>query len=283
MVPMSKATEIFDYVDYRKFLSDRVMKLRGDPSFNVRSFAAQAGLRAPGYLKMVIDGKRNLTVDTIEKFCRALAIQGRERLFFEKLVLYNQATDPDLKCQYFNDLTLLKPRSRGNLPDSRLNRYLGNPHYAMIREMVALRDFREDAKWIARRLSLPLRPAEVREAIEVLLTLGLLRRTKGRKLEQAAGMVQTEGRDTQSAEAYHFHESVLNLSRRALAVLPQEERHFHAMTLPLPKKMFPEIINEFYLFRDRVMARANQLGVAPDEVFQTSFQFFPLTKKGGVS
>lgn len=280
---MSREAEIFDYVDYRRLLSDRVNRLRSEPSFNVRSFAAQAGLRAPGYLKMVIDGKRNLTVDTVEKFCRALGIQGRERLFFEKLVLYNQATDPDLKRQYFDDLMTLKPRSRGNLSETKLDRYLSHPHYALIREMVALGDFREDAKWIARRLSLPLRPAEVREAIEALVALGLLKRGKNGKLEQAETMVKTEGRDTQAAEAYHFHESVLNLSRRALATLPQEERHFHAMTLPLPKKMFPEIINEFYQFRDRVLAKANNAGAAPDEVFQTSFQFFPLTKKGGVS
>lgn len=278
-----QAGALFKYLDYRQYLAELTSALKQEKKFNLRRFAREAGIKAPGYLKMVTSGKRNITLETAQKFCRALNIKGREKVYFEKLVLYNQTTDPDLKKEYFDELVALRPRSAHFVVEKKQNRYFSRPYYVVIRELVSLKDFKEDYKWIAKRCQPRISPAEAKEAIEALLKLGLLARDSSGRLKQTKNFIQTEDRDTQVAEAYHFHEAVLNMARHSLAELKQEERNYYALTLPLPKKMFGEIIDEFYEFRDRILNRAQENKEKPEEVYQINFQLFPVTKKEGES
>lgn len=272
--------EIYNYLDYRAFLRDSVQELKGARRWNLRRFAKLAGVKAPGYLKMVTDGRRNLTVKTAEKFCRALDLKGREKKYFVTLVCYNQTTNPDRKNEYGNRLHKLRPRTDRYLVGKHQFRYFSRPHYVCIREMVTLKDFREDPKWIARRCFPPISPAEARTAIDVLLDLGFLARDENCRLIQKEDFVHTEDVNTQAFEAYHFHEAMIDLARHALTQLPQEERNYYALTVPMPQTLYKEVIQEFYAFRDRVLEKtAAAGGTGSDEVFQINFQLFPLTRK----
>lgn len=272
---------VYAYLDYRQFLKDLTRSLKASKQFNVREFARKAQIKAPGYLKMVVDGQRQLTEGMIHKFCRALAISGKEKVYFEKLVRYNQTRDPDLKAAYLEDILALQPRSSNFVLSKKQNRYFSRPHYVCIREMVALSDFREDPKWIAKRCLPRIRSAEVKEAIDTLLELGLLKRSQGGKLRQTEDFISTQDFNTQVIETYHFHEAMLNKARHALGNLSQAERNYYALTLPMTKKLYDEAIQEFYAFRDRIAQKVNDEQAGYDEVYQINFQLFPVTKKRG--
>lgn len=276
---VSLKTDVFRYLDYRRFLMDITQELREKANFNVRLFAKKAGLKAPSYLKMVMDGRRNVTVETAHKFCRALEVTGRQELYFEKLVLYNQTTDPDLKKRYLEELIILLPRSPHFVLEKQQSRYLSRPHYVSLREMVVLKDFKEDYKWIAERLNPPISPQEAKEAVQALLELGLLKRDQAGKLMQAQDCILTEDKNTKLVQAYHFHEAMIDKARHALGHIPQKERNYYCLTLPLPLEMFDEIVKAFYEFRDKIVNLASQGGKNFDEVYQINFQFFPLTQK----
>lgn len=273
------AISIYSYLDYRSFLRDYTAELKLTRRFRVRDFAQQAGIKAPGYLKMVIDGQRNLTADTAEKFCRALGLTGRARSYFRALVSYNQGTDPDLKRQAFQDLTRLRPRTSTFQSTARENRYFSRPYYVCIREMVALKDFQEDPKWIARRCFPTISPAQAKEAIETLLELGLLKRDRRGRLQHTEDFLQTDDVQTQAAETYHFHEAVLDKARHALTQLPQDERNYYALTVPLPRALYQEIMQDYYAFRDRLLKKIAASSADFDEVYHINFQLFPATRK----
>lgn len=274
------ALSIYNYLDYRQFLKDLTRSLKKEKRFNLVRFAAQAGLRAPGYLKMVVDGQRDLTPETAKKFCKALDIRAREKDYFEALVLYDQATDPDEKKERFEELVSLRPRSSDFVTEKRFARYFSKPEHVFIREMVGLKDFREDSKWIKRRLIPRVSPAEIRRAIETLLELGILGRDEKGTLGQRQDVLKTEDRNTQVAEAFQYHEAMIDTARRVMGLLGPEERHLHAMTLPLPREAYQAIVNEYYVFRDRVMELMKNAGGPAEEVYQINFQLFPVTKKG---
>ena len=142
-----------------------------------------------------------------------------------------------------------------------------------------LKDFKEDTKWIAARCFPKISPSEAKEALETLLKLGLLKRDSNGKLIQSEEFIQTEDIQTQVAEAYHYHEAVIDKARHALAALPQDERNYYALSLPLPKKMYQEIIKDFYEFRDKIVDKIHKCEEDFDDVYQINFQLFPLTKK----
>lgn len=272
---------IYDYLDFRVFLADMTKELKQRGGFDLRSFAKKAGLKSPGFLKMVIDGKRHVVESTARGFCEALNVIGREQEYFVLLVMYAQEQDPDVKFDLFEKIMSLRPRSLSYQMQKRQSRYFSRPYYVCIREMVALHDFREDPQWIAKRCFPKIRPSQAEEAIKTLLELGLLRRDENGKLLQTEDFIQTQDSIKAGIEAYHYHESVLDKARHALGLLPQDERNYYALTLPLPKSLYNEFIQDFYDFRDRMVQKLNCLSkeVSLEEVFQINFQFFPLTRR----
>ena len=60
---------IFEYIDYRRYLKDYYdFQKKTKKYFSYRFFAQKAGINSPILLKMVFDGKRNLSRKTLEKF-----------------------------------------------------------------------------------------------------------------------------------------------------------------------------------------------------------------------
>jgi len=278
-IEIDMKTDIFSYVDYRVFLKDFTQELKNKKSFNLRAFAKKANIKAPGYLKLVIEAKRNLTDETAKKFARALELKGKELKYFLNLVTYNQTKDPDVKKKCFDKIIKLRPRSHDFLKEKKMNRYFSRHYYVTIREMVVLKDFKEDYKWIAKRCFPKISPTEAKKAVKTLLELGLLKRNECGNLEQTESFVQTQDKQNQLAETYQYHEAVLDKARHALGTLPQEERNYYALTLPLPEDMYDDIISEYYAFRDKIVKMVNDRGGKFDEVYQVNFQLFPVTKK----
>jgi len=52
---------VYAYLDYRAFLRDYYAERKAaSRAFSYRAFSKRAGVSAPNYLKLVIDGKRSL-------------------------------------------------------------------------------------------------------------------------------------------------------------------------------------------------------------------------------
>jgi uncharacterized protein (TIGR02147 family) len=100
--------ELTQYTDYRLFLKDWLQEAKLKKGFSLRRFAARAGLGSPGYLLMVIDGKRNLGEEGLERFMYGMKLMGEDRLFFRNLVLWNQADTDEQRSLYEGKLALLR-------------------------------------------------------------------------------------------------------------------------------------------------------------------------------
>lgn len=275
--PTKPKTNIFLYSDFRPYLKDLVQELKKlRKGFTMRYFAEMAGFGSPSYLKMVMDGERTLTKKSIDKFCDTLEIKGREREYFILLVDFNQSKDPDEKRALYEQLKKLRPRVTFSKLKKDQRRYLENDYYACIREMVLLKDFKEDAKWIAAKCLPRISPAEAREALTTLLDLNLLKHDESGKLIQSEPVVDT-GPNNEMIEAFSFHEAVLNKARKYLSYLEQEKRNFNALTIPIPSHLEPEINKRMDSFLDEILELINAEGLHYDSVYQMNMQFFPVT------
>ncbi len=74
---MNIPSNIYNFSDYRDFLKDRYRQLKeADPVFSFRHFSKQAGFGSPNYLKLVMDGKRNLSAEAVFKFAKGLRLDN---------------------------------------------------------------------------------------------------------------------------------------------------------------------------------------------------------------
>ncbi len=209
-------------------------------SFSHRYFAKKAGLSTSNFLYLVIEGKRNLTEETIQRFAEAVGLSKRESCFFEAAVQFNQTKDPHEKDQAFEKMMTFPEYREARIITAKQYDYLAQWYHPVIRELAHLNDFQEDAVWIAKKLNHKVSREEVRDALELLKELGYLVRDIHGRLQPADPTLMSDS-DVLGAARLMFHDQMMELGRSSLK-RPSEERDISALTLTVNGKILKGII-----------------------------------------
>lgn len=269
--------KIFSYLDYRKFLKeafDHLKKTRR--GITHRSLCKKAGFSSPNFLKLVMEGERNLTAQSLPKVSEAFELRGKEAQFFEALVFFNQAKTVEEKDQRYEQLKgLRKDLSLKRIEHGQFE-YFERWYAVAIREMISLKDFREDPEWISARLQGKLTPTEVGKTIVLLERLGLVSRNEKGDLIASQPSVST-GDEVSSLAVYRFHQAMLEKAQEALKETPREQRDVSSVTVAISKEQFQKIKNKIQLFRKEILEMAQDTQEA-ETVYQLNIQFFNLSE-----
>jgi uncharacterized protein (TIGR02147 family) len=279
----NQAPSVYDFTDYREYLKCFFdFKKLTNPAYSASLFARKAGLgsNSRGYLKLVIENKRNLSAQTIRSFSEALGLNAQESLYFENLVLFNQSDRNQDKKYYFERLMASNKGGRSEQLELMKSQYayVTNWYYVAIREMVAIKGFKEDPTWIASQLRGKIKKEEVAQAIKDLLTLGLLLRDPTTlELKQSEPLVKIAG-GVFDAYLQNFHLQMIERSKESLLDDEYETRQASGVTLSCAVDRLPEIKKVIAKFRDELTEKFGVDILSPDSVVQISIQMFQLTQ-----
>lgn len=269
--------DVFDYLDYRAFLGDAYLDLKANQrGFSYRWFARRAGMSSPNFLKLVIDGKRNLSPASAGSFAEALGLAERETEFFANLVLFDQAESAADKNKYFESIGRFRKHTRVRKLERDTFDYLSHWYYPAIRELVGCKGFNENPDWIAETLVPRISTRQAQKAIEVLLALGVLERDECGALVQGDALLST-GAEVRSLGVGNFHRQMMARAADSIESIDRSEREISGLTVALSEKSFA-------LFKDRIQKlRAELLDLSShedqaDRVVQFNFQAFPLAR-----
>ena len=130
--------DIFNYTDYRAFLADFYKEAKKTKSISLRAFSKKAGFTSPNYLKMVMDGDRNLTEESITRFVSALELNKQEEEFFRNLVLFNQAKSHAKKNLYYQNLLRCRKFSQFKPIEKDQYVFYSAWYHPVVRELVTM-------------------------------------------------------------------------------------------------------------------------------------------------
>ena len=276
---------IFEYLDYRRYLSDYIEDRR-TRGISARAIGRKLGYKSPSYLSLIIEGKRNIGVTMIVHLIELFAFRGTERDYFENLVHFNQADRPSEQSYYWERLLASRKFVKIKQISEDQHEYFSKWYYAAIRELVLLPDFKNDPDWIARTLvpNIPVKAA--REAMELLLKLGLVHMANGK-------FVQTDRNIGTPPEAHAsivrgIHNDMLERAKDALTLHKLGDVEFSALTAAASKEQIAKIKQALREFRAKVHAdlcgesitdpEAPPSTTPPNAVYQLNIQLFPLSR-----
>jgi uncharacterized protein (TIGR02147 family) len=274
----SGPVSVFDFLDYRAFLRayyEAAKKRRGGYSF--RTFAKRAGLKSPNFFKLVMDGQRNLGVDSVARFAEALDLENEEQTFFADLVAFAQADDNTEKNRVFERIAASRRFRSARRIDSMVHEYLSHWYHPVIRELVVRADFERDPKWIASTLRPEITPRQAAQSMALLLELGLVtdNRETG-KLELNNPTLTTE-HEVSSIGAANFHRQMMERAGASIDTVPAALRDLAALTVCISPHVATEVKRRIHQFREAL----TELCDAETEgkiVYQLNVQWFPLTR-----
>ena len=270
--------QIRTYLDYRVFLKDfyEAKKLNSQ-DFSYRVFARMAKINSPSHFKLVVDGKRNLTQATTEKYAKAIGFKNKhDKNFFELLVKYDQEADHTKKVETFKTI-LSEKKKKGLSPlASEQFDFLSKWHYVAIYVLVGVNGFKSDPDWIASRLIKKISTANIEKAINDLIKIGLLEFDVKNGLRQANGALDTTD-EINTLAAIPYHENMMSLASQYLHEGDWRLREFNGATIPMNAQTLELLKDKMRSFRKEVNQLTDEIEDSTD-VYQMNIQLFPLTE-----
>ncbi|MBI2392625.1 MAG: TIGR02147 family protein [Deltaproteobacteria bacterium] len=276
------SVNVFEFLDYRAFLRayyDSEKKRR--PAFSHRFFSRQAGLRSPNFLKLVMDGERNLGPDTVPKFAQAIGLTGEAASFFTDLVAFNQAETVADKNRAFERISASRRFRSARRIEGDLFQYLSHWYYPAIRELAARADFQESPRWIAGQLRPKIPVAEADKALTLLLSLGLLvRDEKTGKIVRGEPTLTTEHQVVTTLAVRNFHRQMLERASDSIETVKSHRRDLAALTVCVRPETAAIVKERIHRFREELTAICDA-DDAGSVVYQLNVQWFPLSVTPG--
>jgi uncharacterized protein (TIGR02147 family) len=147
-------------------------------------------------------------------------------------------------------------------------------YYMAILNLIRLKSFKNDSAWIAARIGIT--SAQVKDAIERLLRVGILEDRDGRLHRTHAAFTTIDGAANPAVRKSHFQ--TLELAMRSLECDAVEERDFTWLTMTIRRERLPEMRDFIRRFEDEFALRFGA-DEGADEVYRMGLQVFPLTKR----
>lgn len=270
---------IFDYFDYRKYLSDYYHHQKAvTPHFSHRFFLAKAGMRGPNFLKNIIDGKKNLSQEGIKKFARALDLPARASHYFADLVMFNQTKSLTKKKNYYHRLARCLHNSNVRLLPQNQYEYFSHWYTIAVREYLHCHRFRDDYEALARSIRPKISVKQARKAVALLERLQLIARGDDGYYKLADTMVTT-GPEVAGLGALEYHKSMLDLGKKALVSFPARERYMHGITGSFSGETFSKVKTVIDAARKQILELIDS-DTGNRRVYHVGMQLFPLSSSG---
>lgn len=289
--PPTVAPIIAEYMDYRKMLQDFYLFRRDQSKKQIRpysysTFAAAANIKSPNYLKMIIEGKRNLSPEMIGRFAKAMGLHKADADQFRLLVQFNQSADTSERNLILNSLSEMRVENQMKAGEidrkawDRLPSWVAWVLYALLDQ--ANVDFRIET--LHGLLRGKAKNDEIEAALKSLVDTGEVTFDPETKI-YAKSKNRAESHDEIPVALIRKLQSQLMLL--GLESLYQDnptEREFGTLTLALTQHEFEEL--RFKLRQMRKQAHKdisiNRMTTQGDRVYQLNLQLFPVSEKSEV-
>lgn len=280
--------KLADYMEYRQFLADwfayrRKLSAKEIRPYGYQMFSAAANIKSPNYLKMIIEGRRNLSDDMVGKFGKALGFQKEQTEEFRYLVHWNQATDPVERNVYLKKLSELRVEKK--LRSGEIDRKTWDkiPNWVawVLYAMVDQEGVKFDLASLKKTLRGKASEHEIDEALKSLLAGGELVRDEATGVISKSRNLIESPEDVPVALIRKLQAQLMLLGLESLYQDAATDREFGTLTMSLTKAEFEEVKFKLRqmrksLHKDNTVARGQGLG---ERVYQLNIQLFPVTNR----
>jgi len=283
----SQGPLLADYLDYRKYLADfyayRKLKSQRDlRPYNYQMFSAAADIKSPNYLKMIIEGRRNLSDDMILKFAKALGLNKEQTEEFALLVQFGQTSETATRNIFLKKISELRVGQKLRSGEIDQKTWDKIPNWAawIIYAMVDMEGVKFNVPTLRKLLRGKASEDEIETALNSLISSGeLVRDADTGEIKKARNLVESPD-DIPVALVRKLQTQLMYLGLESLYQDQATEREFGTLTMCMTKEEFEEVKFKLRqtrkaIHKDNSNARMKGKG---EKVYQLNIQLFPVTE-----
>jgi uncharacterized protein (TIGR02147 family) len=277
---ISAHTDFREYL--RAFYDFKVHQHRNSfGAYSYKTFSAAADIKSPNYLKLIMDGERNLSPATARKFARALGLDKEGATEFLLLVQYGQALDPLERNRHLKALSEFRMKKRikaGEITGQQVDEaplWVSWVLHALADQKGA--DF--SIEGLKDAMNGRVSSDDIRRSFQKLLDSGALEidPETGRIRK---GLMPAVQEDIPQETIRKIQSELMYLGMEALLNGKSNEREVGTLTVCLTEGEFEKLKFDLRHLRKRVLkdALVARESAPGDRIYQLNIQMFPLTK-----
>jgi len=265
---------IQNYNDYRSYLRYRLTeKIRENPQYSLRAFSKQLAL-APGFVSDILNGRKNISIQSISKIVEGLKLNATEATYFNLLVQLESATTQESKLKITKTLESLYATRKSVCLNLDHFRIISDWYHVAILEMATSTDFVLNAVSISKNFEIS--KLEAQAALDRLLRLDLLELDlSGRyKKTNSSLLAQSEG---PNEGLRRFHRQMLQKAIECLETQSNKEKFVGSETVAFDANMLPQVrdaLEECFTKIVNIAKKSNK----KNSIYHLGIQFFKINK-----
>ena len=269
---------IIEYTDFRMFMRDYYEERKRTSAFSWREFAKIAGFVSPSYLKMVCEGKTNLSKVTMGRVADAIGLAGHEVDYFEAMVQFGNAKTDDVKKKFLEKMQSIAFDHKVRIVDKDAFEYYDSWKNPVVRELAPLMPGAMPGE-IAKACTLEVSAIDVRKSLQFLVRAGFLEQAQENVYRQTEKSVEGSKEGLPLA-IRSMHREMGNLAVDSLDRFTANERNITGVTMGIDRETYGQIVHELDECRKKITALAESCGNIR-QVYRLNLQLFPLSKEVG--
>ncbi|MEC8379019.1 MAG: TIGR02147 family protein [Myxococcota bacterium] len=273
------SNSIYHFINYRNFLQHWFDEKKKENSrYSHRLFSRLMQQSSPSFLRDIIDGRRNITIQHLDRFEKTLTLDEDEFSFFVDMVTLDQSKDDDERRRAYERIASAQRKHSARLLEGESYQYILRWECPAIRELALRPDFQYSSEWISQALIPNISEARAKEALAILADLQMLIQNEDGSITLSEGTLATPV-EVLDLAAQKYHQEMLRLASEAVERFPPDERHLMGLTVSIPKSLIPIIKKEVSEFAFRMLDMCDSNDEVKDQTCQVNFQFFPLSNQ----
>lgn len=270
---------VYEYIDPCLFIRDIYSdKKERNPSFSIRAWAKQMGLKYHAPLHAMIKGKRRVPKSYTPLFINTLNLDVNEGNYFDTLVCLNRSTLPQEREVYLERLSYLSPKKKLEMKEVENFHSLKDPLHIIITELSDLKGFEPSAKWIQSKIGFKRSIQQINNAIERLILLGLMKRLDDGKLVKCQDHIYSKS-DVIDIGLQKYHQNTMSLAAMAIEKQAPQDREYNGYCINMKSKDIPRAKEFLRKFMNDFAAEFEAQPDSVENTYQLNTQLFNLTNK----
>ena len=266
---------IIEYSDFRKYMRDFYEERKLRHVFSWREFSKAAGFTSSSYMKVVCDGKSNLSRIGVERTGQAMGLVGFEMDYFRAMVNFGQETDETKKKAAYEEMLAIAKIHKVRVIEGELFKFYETWQNPVLRELAPLMPGATPGE-IAKKCYMDISANDVKETLDFLTKAGFIKKTGENTFVQTETSIKGSPEATKLA-IRDMHREMAKIAASSLD-LAKTERNFSGVTMGISKDSYEQIVKELDECRRKIISiAAGDKNI--DQVYRLNLQLFPLTRK----
>lgn len=275
---MSDKPNIFEYIDFRKYLKDwREATKSANPGLTHEYLCSKLGQKTRGYFNDLEKGRRTIGPDVLDRLVKLLSLDSTEARYFRAIVGYGQPATYEEREYWFEQAVQLNNTPK-TLVDRKTYAYYKNWYYATVRAYLETCDFTCEYAKASKELYGRISPQQVKEAIDNLRLLGLIAPDKKGFLKPTDKVITT-GEVVKDELLKRYQIANHDVLRTILEEDNPDNHSSSQVIVSVSPEAAKRIGKRLQQFRSEILSIAHKDEQKPDRVFRIALHAYPESRK----